>query len=76
MKQHEYDALVSFVYNFGSIKSDSDLSKYLNEGKKKKAMDVFVQYNKSGGKVLDGLKKRQEKEREIFENGIYATEIY
>ena len=76
LKQHEYDALVSFVYNVGSIKSDSNLSKYLNEGKKKEAMDVLLQYNKSGGKVLEGLKRRREKEREIFEKGIYAKEIY
>ncbi|OCG16461.1 hypothetical protein A9G24_04170 [Gilliamella sp. App6-5] len=76
LNQHEYDALVSFVYNIGSIKSDSNLAKYINEGKKKEAMDVLEQYNKSGGKVLDGLKKRREKEREIFEKGIYATKIY
>ncbi|WP_141683137.1 glycoside hydrolase family protein [Gilliamella intestini] len=76
LNQHEYDALVSFVYNIGSIKSDSNLAKYINEGKKKEAMDVLEQYNKSGDKVLDGLKKRREKEREIFEKGIYATKIY
>lgn len=39
-------------------------------------MVYLMQFSKSGGKVLEGLKRRREKEREIFEKGIYAKEIY
>lgn len=38
-------------------------------------MDVLEKYNKSGGKVLYGLKQRREKEREIFEK-VYMRKIY
>lgn len=43
---------------------------------KKEAMVFLMQFSKSGGKVLEGSKKRREKEREIFKKGIYAKEIY
>lgn len=60
--QNEYDALVSFAYNVGSI---DGLTKKGTRSKDEIAK-AFLLYNKSGGKVLDGLQKRRIKERDLF----------
>ena len=60
--QNEFDALVSFAYNVGSIdgltkngtRSKAEIAKYI------------TMYNRSGGRVLDGLTKRRNKEKELF----------
>ena len=60
--QNEFDALVSFAYNVGSIdgltkngtRSKAEIAKYM------------TMYNRSGGHVLDGLTKRRNKEKELF----------
>ena len=60
--QNEFDALVSFAYNVGSIdgltkngtRSKAEIAKYI------------TMYNRSGGHVLDGLTKRRNKEKELF----------
>lgn len=60
--QHEFDALVSFAYNIGSIDQLTD------NGKRSRA-DIrahWLEYNKSGGKVLKGLTTRRTKELELF----------
>ena len=60
--QNEFDALVSFAYNVGSIdgltkngtRSKAEIAKYI------------TMYNRSGGRVLDGLTKRRAREKELF----------
>lgn len=39
-------------------------------------MFFLMQFSKTEGKVLEGLKISREKEREIFKKGIYAKEVY
>ena len=56
------DALVSFAYNVGNI--DQLTSKGTRT--KKEIADAMLLYIKSGGNVLDGLRKRRNKERELF----------
>lgn len=66
--QHEFDALVSFAYNIGSIDQLTD------NGKRSRA-DIrahWLEYNKSGGKVLKGLTTRRAKELEMFNTPITA----
>lgn len=60
--QNEFDALVSFAFNVGSINQLTD------NGKRTKAeiASKILQYNKAGGKVLAGLTSRRQKERELF----------
>lgn len=66
--QHEFDALVSFAYNIGSIDQLTD------NGKRSRA-DIrahWLEYNKSGGKVLKGLTIRRTKELELFNTPVTA----
>lgn len=68
--QNQFDALVSFAYNvgLGALKS-STLLQYLNVGDIQKAGSELLRWNKSGGKVYNGLVKRREKERGLFLSG-------
>ena len=60
--QNEFDALVSFAYNVGSI---DGLTK---NGTRTKAeiSKCWTLYTKSGGRVLAGLVKRRDKEKKLF----------
>ncbi len=60
--QNEFDAMVSFAYNLGSI------DKLTADGTRTKAVitEKILLYNKAGGKVLAGLTKRRQAERELF----------
>ncbi|EQA9810009.1 lysozyme [Klebsiella oxytoca] len=67
LTQNQFDALLSFAYNVGSrALSTSTLLKKLNAGDIKGAADEFLRWNKSGGKVLNGLARRREAERALF----------
>lgn len=72
--QNMFDALVSFAYNCGAgALRNSTLLKKLNAGDYSGAADEFPKWNKSGGKVLNGLVRRREAERKLFLNG--ATDV-
>ncbi len=60
--QNEFDAMVSFAYNLGSI------DKLSARGTRTKAViaEKMLLYNKAGGKVLAGLTKRRQAEQELF----------
>lgn len=60
--QNEFDALVCFALNVGSI----DQLVALGIRSKKAISEKMLCYNKSGGKVLDGLTRRREMERVLF----------
>lgn len=62
--QNEFDALVSFAYNVGNI----DQLTAKGTRTKKEIADAMLLYIKSGGNVLNGLRKRRNKERELFLN--------
>lgn len=67
INQNQFDALVSFAYNVGiSALQTSTLLEKLNKGDYVGASKEFARWNKSGGKVLAGLTKRREKERQLF----------
>jgi lysozyme len=67
LEQNQFDAVVSFSYNvgLGSLKS-STLLKKINDGKFLEASKEFGRWNKANGKILDGLTKRREAERQMF----------
>ena len=60
--QNEFDALVSFAYNVGNI----DQLTAKGTRTKKEIADAMLLYIKSGGNVLEGLRKRRIRERELF----------
>lgn len=60
--QNEFDALVSFAYNVGNI----DQLTAKGTRTKKEIADAMLRYIKSGGNVLEGLRKRRIRERELF----------
>lgn len=60
--QNEFDALVSFAYNIGSIDG------LTANGSRSKSVisNKLLEYNKAGGKVYAGLTRRRKAERELF----------
>lgn len=69
---NEFDALVSFAFNIGSI------DQLVGYGKRSKDIipDKMLMYCHGGGQTLAGLKRRREKERELFlEGGSLENEI-
>ena len=68
LKQCMYDALVSWTYNLGptNLKS-STMLKFLNAENYEEVPTQIKRWNKAGGKVLEGLKRRREAEALLFE---------
>jgi len=68
LRQHEFDALVSFCFNLGlGCFQRSTIRQALLRGNKKAAMDSLVKYCRAGGKILRGLQIRRLDERALFE---------
>ena len=67
LTQNQFDALISFVYNVGITNFvKSTLLKKLNANKFDEAADEFLRWNKSKKKVLPGLTRRRNAERDLF----------
>lgn len=60
--QNQFDALMSFCYNIGSI---DQLTANGTRGRETIAKKM-LEYNKAGGKVLEGLTRRRKAERDLF----------
>lgn len=63
--QNEFDALVSFAFNLGSI----DQLTAGGTRNREVIAQKMLQYNKAAGKVLAGLTRRRKAERELFLKG-------
>lgn len=63
LKQNEFDALVSFVWNCWYSET---LFKLVNENSPEAANWWKTHYIKAGGKVLNGLVKRRKEEAELY----------
>lgn len=69
--QNQFDALVSFAYNCGAgALKTSTLLKKLNKKDYSGAAKEFPKWNKSNGKVLNGLVKRRVAEMDLFLKGV------
>ena len=64
--QNQYDALVSFAYNIGSI------DQLTQNGTRTIAQisEKILAYDKAGGKVLAGLTRRRKAEKELFDTPV------
>ena len=70
LSQPQFDALVSLAYNIGTQAfRDSTLLKRLNTHNYAGAANEFLRWNKAGGQVLEGLRRRREAERAMFLSG-------
>lgn len=68
LKQGEFDALSSWVFNLGGGSlASSTLLRKLNAGDYAGAANEIPRWNKAGGKVLAGLTRRRAAERKMFE---------
>jgi GH24 family phage-related lysozyme (muramidase) len=67
LNENQMNALVDFAYNLGfnSLKN-STLMRLVNESKFEEAANQFPRWVYAGGKVLPGLVKRREAERQLF----------
>lgn len=67
LEQHQFDALVSFVYNVGPANLEqSTLLKKLNAGYYSSAAEQFKRWRFAGGKILKGLERRRAAEAAMF----------
>lgn len=70
LTQHEFDALVDFVFNAGRGNfADSTMLKLLNAGDYAGAAQQLLLWDHSGGQVLAGLLKRRTQEMNEFNTG-------
>ena len=67
MTQNQFDAMVLLCYNIGkSGFARSAVVRHFNLGNIQRAADSFLLWNKAGGRVVQGLVNRRNKERSLF----------
>jgi len=79
--QHEFDALVSLLFNNGANflnvgganKGDTKIKKNINNKKYEDGAEEFRDVTKSNGKVMNGLVKRRKAEINMFKNDVYDS---
>lgn len=70
LNQNQFDALVSFQFNTGSLgKRGNSLLRALNAKDYPGAARAFLLYNRSKGRVMSGLTRRRKAEKQLFEGG-------
>lgn len=70
LTQNQFDALVSFTFNVGQgALAGSTLLRLLNDGKYAEAGAQFLVWNRGGSGVMEGLTRRREAERALFDGG-------
>jgi lysozyme len=70
LRQHEFDALVSFCFNLGlGCFQRSTIRQALLRGDKEAAIESLLKYCRAGGRVLKGLQLRREAEAKMFKSG-------
>lgn len=69
--QNEFDALVSFAYNIGSI------TQLTANGTrtKKQISERILAYDKAAGKTLAGLTRRRQEEKALFDKPVKSTAL-
>lgn len=71
-KQHQIDALVSFVFNIGAGAFDnSTMKKYFIRNEIEKAAAEFPRWKYDNGKIIQGLLNRRLAEQRLFEHALY-----
>jgi GH24 family phage-related lysozyme (muramidase) len=68
--QLQFDALVSFHYNTGAIDRATLTCKH-KKGDWEGALGEFARWNRAGGRVLHGLKRRRAAEAALYRAGLF-----
>ena len=71
LTQNQFDAVVSWHFNTGSVRT-ATLTKKLNVGDYSGAAKEFARWNKDNGKVLKGLVDRRAHETAVFTQADYG----
>lgn len=68
LNQHQFDALVSFVFNVGSgnFRSSTLLKKVTKDPNDPTIRDEFMKWIKAGGEVSEGLRARRKRESDLY----------
>lgn len=68
LSQNQFDALVSFTFNVGvqAFKNSTLLKKIRAKASEGEIRKEFSRWNKSGGKILDGLIRRRQEEADMY----------
>ena len=68
LNQNQFDALTSFTYNVGpgGIGPDTGIGRALRRKQWRVAADELLEWNRAGGRVLEGLTRRRREERKLF----------
>lgn len=69
LHQHQFDALVSYVYNVGSL---TQTANYINRGEVRAALNKIQSVITSGGKVSKALVARRPREVALYLYGDYG----
>ena len=65
--ENQFGAMVSHAYNIGvGAFSRSTCLRRFNDGDAEGAAEALTWFNKAGGRVLRGLTRRRDAERELF----------
>lgn len=68
LSQHQFDALVSLIYNIGPGQfAESTLLRKLNKEDMDGAAAEFLRWNRVGSETVEGLISRRKKEKDMFE---------
>ena len=69
LQQHEFDALVAWVYNLGPTNlGESTMLKVLNGGQFERVPDEMNRWTRAGGEILEGLVRRRQAESLMFQD--------
>lgn len=75
LTQNQYDAIASFCFNLGAnILTGSKLLTYLNESMWDEACNEMMDYCHGGGRFVQGLWNRRDKEVKLFKEGLYEKQ--
>jgi GH24 family phage-related lysozyme (muramidase)/tRNA A-37 threonylcarbamoyl transferase component Bud32 len=74
LNENQINALTSLVYNAGSLKKYPKLLGNVKKGNWQGAANEFLDINKAGGGVLDGLSRRRRAESELFMSPVSGSQ--
>lgn len=66
LNQNQFDALLSFVFNTGSIRFNSELDKAIKAKDNKEVARQLLRYVNAGGQRLQGLVNRRNYEAKLY----------